>query len=156
MIESILLLILLTPAIPAAHTLESAVVVASHNLIAQNQSSITGFVFNQSRRPLANLRVELLDEVDGVLANTRTNAAGQYAFYRLSTGVFQVKVWATGTDYEGKTERIAISGSFGGGRAGQSEQMDFVLTPRKGRGKTVSTSGVRVPCLSKRCRITRV
>lgn len=100
-----------------------SLLIAVATLEAASETIFTG--------PLANLRVELLDEVDGVLANTRTNAAGQYAFYRLSTGVFQVKVWATGTDYDGKTERVALTGSLGGGRAGQSEQVDFVLTPRK-------------------------
>ncbi len=64
-------------------------------------------MFNQSHPPVENLRVELLDEVDGVLAVTRTNGVGQYAFYRLSSGVFQVKVWTTGTDYEGRNERVA-------------------------------------------------
>lgn len=140
MIGNLVLLTLMAPAVPAIQTMESAVVV-SHDLGPQGQSSITGFVFDQSRRPLANLRVELLDEVDGVLANTRTNAAGQYSFYRLSTGVFQVKVWATGTDYEGKTERVSISGSFGSGRAGHAEQVDFVLTPRKARGNASASGG---------------
>ena len=60
MIESILLLTMLTPAIPAIKTLESGATVASHNLPAQNHSSITGFVFNQSHHSLPNLRVDCL------------------------------------------------------------------------------------------------
>lgn len=51
MIESLVLLILLAPAVPDPPTRESPVVMATHTLAPQGQSSITGFVFDQSRRP---------------------------------------------------------------------------------------------------------
>lgn len=144
MIEPIIWLVLLAADTPAVHMIESRSAIALHNgLSAQERNSITGSVFNQSRRPIEKLRVELLDEVDGVVATTYTNGAGQFAFYRLSTGTFQVRVLTTGTEYESRTERVTITGSLLGGRGSQSEQVDIVLRVRKERGKTASASATR-------------
>lgn len=142
MIGSVVLMMLLgggDPAMDSASPPSAPAV--SGSMIVQGQSSISGTIFNQQRRPVENLRVELLDDVDGVLATTYTNGSGRYSFYRLSTGNFQVRVLTVGTDYESKTERVAITGSVMGGRGSQSEQLDIMLSLKKGRGNaTVSAA----------------
>lgn len=139
MIESVVWLVLLTGDTSAANLTASRNVTTLHSsFFAQQQNSIMGSVFNQSRRPIENLRVELLDEVDGVLAATYTNSAGRYAFYRLSSGTFQVRVLTAGTEYQSRTERVQIMGSLLGGRGSQSEQLDFLLPLRKIRGDATS------------------
>jgi tetratricopeptide (TPR) repeat protein len=76
---------------------------------AQNKNAIGGFIFDRSRRPVANLRIELLNEVDSVIANTRSDSSGRYSFYNLSQGTFQVRVITDGTNLIGQTVRVQIS-----------------------------------------------
>lgn len=140
MIGSVVLLMLLTTDISAAHATNSYGPAASLGSAPQSTNSITGFVRNEERAPLQNLRVELLDEVDGVVASTYTNSSGQYSFYRLSSGTFQVRVLTGGTDYQSRTERVSIMGSLMGGRGSTSEQVDFVLPLKKERKKTGSVT----------------
>lgn len=135
MIESVVLMMMLTAETPAAPATEShrAFAVTS-NVTVQYRNSIIGSVYTPTRRPLENLRVELLDEVDGLVKAVYTNSAGQFTFYGLSTGTFQVRVLTTGTDFESRTERVTITGSIMGGRGAQSEQIDLYLRYKKGRG----------------------
>lgn len=109
-------------------------------IAAQGRSSIGGMVTDSSRRPIENIRVELLDEVDGLIATVRTSSTGRYNFGGLSSGVFQVKVMPFGTDYEGRTERVSI----GGARVGlgsQNEMLDFVLRLRTGTARPTAPPG---------------
>lgn len=141
MIGNAICLMLFMAGTPASHPTKSATPAALHAVgAAQAQNSITGSVYNESRRPVENLRVELLDEVDGVIASTYTRGSGHYAFYRLSSGTFQVRVLTVGTDYEGSTQRVTLTGSLLGGRAAQSEQVDFMLKPRRDRDSSTSIS----------------
>jgi cytochrome c-type biogenesis protein CcmH/NrfG len=94
----------------------------------QNGSSIAGNITDSSRRPLADIWVELLDEVDSRLARVKTDGGGRYIFNRLSRGNYQVRVMTSGTNYVGQTQRIelvVISASAGSGRA--YEEVHFVL-----------------------------
>ncbi|HEY9402747.1 MAG TPA: tetratricopeptide repeat protein [Pyrinomonadaceae bacterium] len=142
MIESVVLMMLLTADAPPVSSAASPTAPAiSGSMFVQGQSSISGTIVNQQRRPVENVRVELLDDVDGVLATTYTNGSGRYAFYRLSTGNFQVRVLTVGTDYETKTERVAITGSVLGGRGSQSEQLDIMLSLKKRRGSATMSGG---------------
>lgn len=92
------------------------------SITAQGRNAVIGHVFGDSRRPVEQLHVELMDEVDTVLATTRTDGSGRYAFNSIPSGTFQVRVLTHGTDYLSQSERIVISG-FGG----QNVQLDFTL-----------------------------
>ena len=142
MIESVVCLMLLKADIPAARAPLSRHAAAAHSssLAAQNRSSISGSVYNQQRRPLQNMRVELLDEVDGLIRGVYTDGSGRYFFSNLSPGTFQVRVLSGGTDYEGRTERVMIQGSIRG-RGGQSELLDFVLPYKKKLSNTTISPG---------------
>jgi len=144
MIGSVVLMMMLTaetPAAPAARSHRALAVNSS--LIAQYRNSISGSVYTPTRRPLENLRVELLDEVDGLVQAVYTNGAGRFTFDRLSTGTFHVRVLTTGTDFESRTERVTITGAvIGSSRGGaQSEQIDLILRYKKGRGPGATVSG---------------
>ena len=95
----------------------------------QGRSSISGHVFDTSRRPIENLYVELLDQFDSVIRTVRTNGSGLYSFTGLGWGTFQVRVLTHGTDYIGETRRVEIIRI---GQSNSSIQEDFVL-----RSKTV-------------------
>lgn len=112
---------------------------------SQTGNQITGLIMDTSRRPVEKLRVELLNDVDGVLQTARTDSTGRYRFSGLSSGTFQVRVYTSGTNYvEPPTERISIVNfnrdSAGVGGA-QFMQVDFTLRPRADGGER-SGSGV--------------
>lgn len=102
---------------------------------AQNRNSITGFVFGESRTPLSNIYVELLDDNYATLSRMRTNGSGLYSFRGLSNGRFSVRVLTIGTDYEEQTNSVSlIPVSIVAGGGSISEQLDFYMKPRKKRG----------------------
>lgn len=101
-------------------------------------NSVTGFVFGVDRRPVADVYVELLNDLGQSINRTRTNASGHYAFYGFGDGRYAVKVLPLGTDYEGQTLDFEIDNFRRNTGTNQritglmSEQKDFYLKPRKG------------------------
>jgi cytochrome c-type biogenesis protein CcmH/NrfG len=92
----------------------------------QNGSTIAGNITDSTRRPIADIWVELLDEVDTRLRRVKTDGSGRYIFNGLSRGNYQVKVVTTGTNYVSQTHRIelvVISASAGSGRAYEDVSM---------------------------------
>ena len=94
----------------------------SNVLVAQQVSnSISGYVSDDRRTPVPDLQVELLNEVESVIQRTTTDSSGLFAFRRLSTGIFQVRIQTYGTNYIGQTKRVQLE------RTRAFEQVDFVL-----------------------------
>jgi tetratricopeptide (TPR) repeat protein len=101
-------------------------------------------VFGSDRKPISDVNVELLDDLGRTIARTRT-AAGRYAFYRLSSGRFKVKVLPLGTNYQEQEQEVEIANfrralpSGGTVQSGLSnEQKDFYLVPRRGAVNSVT------------------
>lgn len=100
--------------------------------LAFNRNSITGFVFNEASQPLADVHVELLDELYTTVSRSKTNGSGLYSFRGLPEGRFVVKVVPYGLEYEEQSRSVAlISVSAVAGRGAAAEQADFYLKPRK-------------------------
>lgn len=74
----------------------------------QGRNTISGLVFGSSRQPVAQVYVELMNDVDSVIAMTRTTGAGRYVFENLSQGTYQVRVLTHGTNYVSQTKRVNI------------------------------------------------
>jgi tetratricopeptide (TPR) repeat protein len=113
-----------------------AVIVVSgffvQTLNAQNRNSISGFVFNESRQPLADTYVELLDDLYTTKGRTKTNGSGLYNFRNLADGQYSVKVLPYGADYEEQIRSVSlISASAVPGRGATSEQVDFYLKAKR-------------------------
>ena len=83
-------------------------------------NSISGHV-SDGRGAIPNLQVELLNDMDSVIQRTKTDSSGLFAFRRLSTGIFQVRVQTYGTSYIGQVKRVQLE------RTRAFEQVDFVL-----------------------------
>ena len=117
--------------------------VSSENFL-QNKNTVTGFVFNEARRPLDQIYVELQTDTSNTLFRTKTNNAGFYSFRGIPNGTFKVKILPYGTDYEGQTRDVAlVSVSAVAGRGAVSEQVDFYLRLRKNAdGGTLAVPGV--------------
>lgn len=91
-----------------------------------NSNSISGHVSNDQRVPLADVRVELLNEVDSVIRTVKTDGSGLFVFRKLSDGTFQVRVQTSGTNYISQTKRVDLARPHGFGAA--FEELDFILT----------------------------
>jgi len=100
---------------------------------SQGRNSISGLVFGESRTPLENVYVELLDELGTTMIQSRTNGSGRYAFYGLSSGRFKIRVFPVGTDYMEQTQEVLLSPvSAIPGSGGDNQQIDFYLRLREG------------------------
>jgi Carboxypeptidase regulatory-like domain/Tetratricopeptide repeat len=97
--------------------------------LQQNGNSISGHISDIHRAPIADLRVELLNEVDTVLQTAKTDGSGLFVFRKLSDGTFHVRVQASGTGYLGQTKRVELTRPTGFGVI--FEEVDFVLSPAR-------------------------
>ena len=79
-------------------------------------STVSGFVFDPQRRPVAQVPVELINDVNGVIQRMRTDGSGRFLFRGVSQGRFQVRVLPLGTNYEEQTQEIEIYGISGSGQ----------------------------------------
>jgi len=84
---SFLLLVLLANPLPASP--------ASSTLL----NRIEGQVYDPNHRPVQNLYVELLNEVDSVIQRTKTNASGRFTFSGVPPGRLLVRVLTFGTNF---------------------------------------------------------
>jgi Flp pilus assembly protein TadD len=116
----------LVPAAPAASAQQSSIQTSGR------RNTIHGHVFNDARRPVSDVYVELLDELGVTVNRSRTTASGRYEFTGLPEGRFKVRVLPYGTDYADQTQDIVISNisALGGGTGGESVQRDFYLNVR--------------------------
>lgn len=104
-----------------------------------NSNTISGHVSNNQRMPLADLRVELLNEVDSVIRTVKTDGSGLFVFRKLSDGTFQVRVQTSGTNYISQTKRVDLARPHGFGAA--YEELDFVLATNDNSG-SITKPGV--------------
>lgn len=110
---------------------------------AQDRNSITGFVFDESRRPVAEVYVELQTDFYSTVARTRTQGSGMYSFRGLPSNQYYVKVLSIGTDFEEQTRAVSlIPISVIQGRGTASEQVDFYLRAKKQRTGPISAPSV--------------
>ncbi len=100
-------------------------------------NSISGNITDESRSPLPDLQVELLNDMDSVISRTKTNSFGLFVFRRLSTGIFQIRVQTYGTSFRGQTKRVQLE------RTRAFEQVDFVLS-KQSTTTSASTGAVFV------------
>jgi uncharacterized protein DUF1416 len=115
--------------VTALNNSHSAVLVTS----SQGRNSISGFVFGDSRTPLADTYVQLLDELGTTISQVRTTGSGRYAFYGLSSGRFKVRVFPVGTDYMEQIQEVIIAPvSAIPGSGADNQQIDFYLRLRAG------------------------
>lgn len=111
--------------------------------VVRGNNSITGFVFSDTRRPIPNIHVELLNDVGATVSRTKTAVSGLFAFRGLGEGVFYVKVLPYGLNYVGMERRVPlISFSARPGFGSVSEQVDFYLAPKNASSAPLAAPGV--------------
>src|SRR6476660_1174221 len=69
---------------------------------------IEGQVYDPNHRPVQNLYVELLNDVDSVIQRTKTNASGRFTFSGVPPGRLKVRVLTFGTNLMEQTQEVEI------------------------------------------------
>src|SRR5262245_44925156 len=86
-----------------------AITAVSVPAMAQGTNTISGQITDTSRRPIVQLWVELLDEVEMIIKRVKTDGAGRYLFQGVTKGIFYVRIVTSGTNYVAPpAERIEI------------------------------------------------
>ena len=124
--------------LPVVAFIETMTVMTA-NATAQGGHSVGGIILDTSRRPLDNLQIELLDDVEATIKRTRTDGTGRYVFTGLSPGTFYIRVQTFGTNYVSQTLRISIS-SLSGTSSGRSYQDYSFVLKTVGEGKAGGSS----------------
>lgn len=90
---------------------------------------IEGVVYDAERRPLEGVYVELRNEVDSPIAQTKTNASGRFTFSGMPNGRYIVKVLPLRTNFAEQTQEVYVSSV----RPNNSDvaYVDFYLTANK-------------------------
>ena len=118
-------------------TLATVAVLLSSSLFAQNRSTISGYVFTSDRSPVAQIPVELRNDVNGVIGRTRTDGTGRFVFFRVPNGRLSVTVIPIGTNLEEQSREVEIAGMGARGLPiPENVQVDFHLRVRKGSTQT--------------------
>ena len=93
---------------------------------------IEGRVYSPERLPVENVYVELRNEVDSPIAQTKTDAAGRFTFVGMPGGRYIIKVLPLRTNFTEQTQEVYISNL----RANSSDTayIDIYLTYDKRSG----------------------
>lgn len=74
---------------------------------------IDGTVYGYGRRPMADMYIELNDNLGRTISRIRTSNGGAFTFAGLPQGNYIVRVLTQGTDYEEHEERVEIDNLTG-------------------------------------------
>lgn len=115
-------------------------------LVQAGRSVITGTVFAEAHRPVADIWVELLDDFNSVISRDKTDAAGRFMFGSLLNGNYRLRVLPYGTDYEEQVQEVTlVSVSAISGRPGVDRQnIDILLKVNKRASVGLFAVGPRV------------
>jgi tetratricopeptide (TPR) repeat protein len=87
------------------------------------RSAITGTIFGESHRPVADIWVELMDDFNSTISRLKTDASGRFSFNNLINGSYRIRVLPYGTDYEEQVQQVTlVSVSAIPGRPGADRQ----------------------------------
>lgn len=104
---------------------------------------ISGQVLGVERRPLVDVWVELLNEVNSVLLRQKTTGSGTFQFVGMTGGKYTVLVRPFGTDYEEQSQEVEIVNIVSGGRrTSDAQNVTFYLRTRKAAEKKPGAVGV--------------
>ncbi len=113
--------------------------------VAQGRNEISGMVFGASRNPVADVYIELLNDVDSTVARAKTDASGRYSFSGLPDGRFKLRVMPLGTDYVEQVREVtlySVSSSPGSGSDRQQHDIYLQLSARAMAGPFAAAPGV--------------
>jgi tetratricopeptide (TPR) repeat protein len=110
--------------------------------LAQGRNEISGTVFGESGRPLADISVELVTDLGSSMNRIRTDASGRFTFSGLTNGSYRVKILPFGTDYREQTQEVTLATVSATGSDRQQIQIYLSLNERAKAGPFAVVSGV--------------
>jgi Tfp pilus assembly protein PilF len=115
------------------------------SVVPQGRNAIYGKVFGESRRPVPDVYVELLDDVNSTLRQVKTDSAGRFTFNGLLNGRYIVMVRPYGTEYMEQSQEVtlaSISGARGSGSDTQHIDINLRVNERVITGPFAQGPGV--------------
>jgi tetratricopeptide (TPR) repeat protein len=100
---------------------------------------IEGMIFDENRRPLGDMYVELQNDVGSSVRTIRATSSGRFSFTGLSNGVFQVKILASGKNYLEQVQEVEFRPSVSG-RSDDVMQLEFYMRPDRRREQPTPTT----------------
>lgn len=70
---------------------------------------IEGQVYGPDRQPVENARVELQNESNSIVGNTKTSSAGRFTFSGMSPGRYNVRVMPLGTNLASQEQEVTVT-----------------------------------------------
>jgi hypothetical protein len=116
-----------------------ALVVSAQVPAFQNTNTISGFIFNESRAPVAQIYIELQSDFYATVGRVQTRSSGMFTFSGLAPGQYYLRVITMGTDYEEQTKSVTLAAISR--QLANTQQVDFYLRSRRTR----SGGGSAVP-----------
>lgn len=104
-------------------------------------NTISGYVFDSQRNRVSQIPVELMNDVNSVIARVKTDGSGRFFFTRVPSGRLSIRVLPLGTDLEGQTQEIEITSGDLRRPISENAQIDFYLRLRKNNNAAI-TNGV--------------
>jgi len=104
-------------------------------------STVSGFVYDQNRNPLASVDIELLNENYVLRERTRTNGVGRYQFTNVADGRYYVRALPFRFNLEDDTQEIIVENYSIRGEGVSFMEKDFYLKAKEG-GLGDTTTGV--------------
>lgn len=116
---------------------------SSQAVLGQGRNEISGTVFGETGRPVADINVELITDLGSSLTRIRTNASGRFTFSGLTNGTYRVRILPYGTDYREQTQEVTLASiSSGNGSDRQQLQIYLSLNERARSGPFALVLGV--------------
>ncbi|MCB1022765.1 MAG: tetratricopeptide repeat protein [Acidobacteria bacterium] len=102
------------------------------------QNSINGIVFDPAGKPVNNIDVDLLDDLERQIASRKTRGSGLYSFQGLNRGIYYIKVRVGGTGF--KEKKIRIDLGTGTATSVEVRQLDIRLELERKSGVNLSVA----------------
>ncbi len=111
---------------PARSFACNSVAPATFGAAIQGRSAIYGNVYGEGRRPVADVYVELLDDVNSTIRQIKTDMSGRFQFSGLVDGRYMIKIRPGNTGYLEYSQQVVISAVSSvrpseGGRSGGAD-----------------------------------
>lgn len=113
--------------------------------VLAQRNEIYGTIYNEDRRPMASVYVDLLDDVNSQLRHTKTDGTGRFTFTGLLNGRYVVRAMPYGTDYLEQSQEVtlsAVSASPGSGSDTQHVVLYLKIDPRVYASPFAGVTGV--------------
>lgn len=115
---------------------------SGQTVLGQGRNEISGIVFSELGRPVADVYVELVTDLGTSLTRQRTDASGRFTFGGLTNGSYDLNILPYGTDYREQTVPVTLANVSPTGSDRQQLQIYLLLNERAKSGPFAIVTGV--------------